>query len=142
MNGQTLWSFETENFTVRLVAYPEQADPADSFELEEDIEAVRNGDVEWFAACVEVLDKYGNQLGADYLGTCAYRTFEEFYTSHRDPDPMNRNSSIMRASHPAGPSVSVCHYFPDMVRIAIAEARKNYHRPRPYLRRPDLGEAA
>jgi hypothetical protein len=38
-------------------------------------------------------------------------------TSHRGPDPMNRNTSLI------GDGVTICHYFPGMVREAIKEAR-------------------
>lgn len=124
-----IWSFETDRFFVGLYAEPEDLDPADTFEFPEDIEAVRNGSVEWFNAVVRVYHKNGvspyqwPQVGFDSLGACAYKTLAEFYTSHRDPDPMNRNCSIMRAAR--GSNVCICHYFPDMVREAIADARRN-----------------
>jgi len=65
----------------------------------------------------------GTIIGADLLGGSVYKSGEEsdFWTAHRDPDPMNRNCSIMRAK--AGKPVAICHYFPEMVRAAIAEAR-------------------
>jgi hypothetical protein len=68
----------------------------------------------------------GVLIGADYLGGSVYSAsdYKTFATAHRDPDPMNRNCSIMRASHPAGPNVSICHYFPDMVRQAVSAARE------------------
>lgn len=119
---ETVWSFETARFRVELQTMPEDLDPADSFEMQEDIDAVHNGDVLWFQARVVVyLD--GKTVGIDTLGGCAYNSFEEFYTSHRDRDPMNRNCSIMRAAH--GGNVVLCHYFPSMVAEAIADARRN-----------------
>lgn len=117
---ETVWSFTTENFEVRLCIEPEDTDPADSFEFAEDIKAVRDGTVEWFAATVEVL-KNGHVIGSDHLGCCAYKTVREFYESHRDKDPMNRNCSLMRAVR--GSNVVICHYFPGMVYNAIADAR-------------------
>lgn len=116
----TAWMFRTAQFSVELQVFAEDMDPADSFEFPEDIEAVRNGDVEWFMARV-VVTKNGREIGSDSLGGCAYRTIAEFYEGHRDSDPMNRNSSIMRAER--GGNVAICHYFPDMVRVAIADAR-------------------
>jgi succinate dehydrogenase/fumarate reductase-like Fe-S protein len=116
------WEFNTARFRVTFTALPEELDPSDSFSDPADIEAVRTGDVAWFCAKVAV-ECDGHQIAADYLGACAYRTVEEFVTGHRDPDPLNRNSSIMRAAR--GGNVVICHYFPDMVRTAIAEARKN-----------------
>ena len=118
---QTLWSFKIGSIEVVLEAYPEEMHPADSFEFQEDFDAVLNGDVAWFAAVVNVY-KIGHIIGSDSLGGCAYKTVEEFYTSHRDPNPMNRNCSIMRKAR--GEKVSICHYFPDMVRQAIADARQ------------------
>ncbi len=121
-----VWSFETKRFRVALEIDPEDMNPADSFEFQEDIDAVRNGDVEWFQAAVVVYFKPDDgsrpiQIGFDTLGGCAYKTVREFYTSHRDPDPMNRNCSIMRAAR--GANVVLCDYFPSMVRAAIEQAR-------------------
>lgn len=121
MDRETVWQFETERFRIALEISPEDMDPADSFEFEDDVEAVRNGEVEWFCATVSVyLDDV--RIAWDSLGGCAYRTVREFYTSHRDPDAMNRNCSAMRAVR--GANVSICHYFPGMVSEAIGEARK------------------
>ena len=123
---ETIWQFETRRFRVALEIEPEDMDPADSFEFQEDIDAIRNGDVEWFQAMVAVYYKPNRgpdiRIGFDTLGACAYKTLCEFYTSHHDPDPMNRNCSIMRAK---GGNYTICHYFPSMVREAIAQARRN-----------------
>lgn len=121
MYEDTIWTFETANFTVELRVSPEDMDPADSFEFDEDIEMVRNGDVEWFCARI-VISKNGHEIGSDCLGGCAYKTFEELYTSHRDRNPMNRNCTTFRAAH--GQNVIICHCFPSMVREAIADARR------------------
>lgn len=115
------WSFATANLVVSFETAPEDLDPADSFEFQDDIDAVNNGAVEWFCASVAVYGPNGEELARDVLGGCAYATVREFYEGHRDPDPMNRNSSIMRAKR--GGNVCVCHYFPSMVREAIAAAR-------------------
>lgn len=120
MNAETVWEFKTARFRVALEVSPEDMDPADSFEFQDDIDAVKSGTVEWFCATVAVyLD--GRKVGSDSLGGCAYNTVKEFYTSHRDPDPMNRNCSIMRAKRG---KVSIGHYFPDMVAEAISDARR------------------
>lgn len=120
-NVETVWEFNTAKFCVKLQIEPEEMDPADSFQFDEDIEAVRNGSVEWFCASV-VVELDGREIGRDSLGGCAYTTVREFYEAHRDSDAMNRNCSVMRAVK--GNNVLMCHYFPDMVRIAISEARK------------------
>jgi len=122
MKGEEVWRFETARFRVVARVEPEDMDPADSFEFEEDIAAVRNGSVEWFQVLVTVETHDGRVLGRDSLGGCAYANVREFFTSHRDRDPMNRNSSIMRAKQ--GQNVSICHYFPGMVSEAVADARK------------------
>lgn len=122
MNRETtVWQFRTRRFRVALEIEPEEMDPADSFQFDDDIEAVRSGDVDWFCASVVVYDEHGCELGRDVLGGCAYNSVEEFYSSHRDPDPMNRNCSIMRAAR--GENVVICHYFPSMVSEAVSFAR-------------------
>ena len=121
MHHDTVWTFQTARYRVELQIMPEDTDPADSFDFQEDIDAVRNGEVDWFAARVVVF-KDGYEIGSDSLGANAYKNVREFYTEHRDPDPMNRNCSIMRASR--GQNVSIGHYFPSMVSEAIKEARR------------------
>lgn len=121
MHYDTVWEFKTARFRVAFEVEPENLDPEDGFEGEEDIELARSGDpAAWFSARVAVyLD--GRQVGSDSLGACSYRSFEDFYAAHRDPDPLNRNCTIYRAAQ--GENACVCHYFPDMVREAIREAR-------------------
>lgn len=120
MYRDTVWSFSTKEFLVALEISPEEMDPADSFEFEDDINAVRNGHVEWFCARVAVY-KNSHLVGSDTLGGCAYNTIEEFYTSHRNSDPMNRNCTIMRKKF--SDKMTICHYFPSMVQQAIDDAR-------------------
>ncbi len=124
--SNAVWSFETKRFLVTLEAEPETMDPADSFQFPEDIRMVRDGSVAWFCAVVRVYHRANPRhnwqaIGSDYLGGCAYKDVREFYTSHRDADPMNRNSSIMRAAR--GSNCCICHYFPSMVSEAIGAAR-------------------
>lgn len=116
---ETVWSFKTRNFTVRLNLEPEY-EPIDVDDDGETAEAVERGDYLYFCAVVEVR-YHGCTIGENVLGCCIYESAEDFYASHRDRDPMNRNCSVMRA---ARGNVVICHYFPDMVRQAIAEARK------------------
>jgi len=119
------WMFETERFLIGLFADPEETDPNDQFEHSEDVDfALEDTDGHWFCAVVRVFLKSGDEqglleLGSAVLGGCSYNSVEEFYTSHRDPDPANRN---MLANKDA--NICICHYFPDMVREAIWEARK------------------
>jgi hypothetical protein len=116
---ETIWSFRTANFRVTFDVAPEDCDPADSFEFDEDIEAVRNGEVEWFQARVAV--HFGESIvGADYLGACAYKTFAEFRESHFRSPAEHRNTLANKAA-----GVNFCDYFPSMIRAAIAIARRN-----------------
>mgnify|MGYP001119517483 CR=1 FL=1 len=78
----------------------------------------------------------GEPIGEDSIWGSVYADGEEsqFWTGHRDADPMNRNCSIMRAAR--GGNVCICHYFPDLVREAISEARQHVRdmTPVPYVR--------
>jgi len=114
------WRFETARFAVVFEVTPCQDDPADSFEDDESVQDIREGRVDWFDCRVRVLCD-DREIGADYLSCCAYTNVREFYESHRDKDPLNRNCSIMRAAE--GENVCICHYFPSMVAQAIDQAR-------------------
>lgn len=119
------WSFETAQFFVGFYAEDEDVDPSDDIEDDsETIEAIRNGDLTWFCAAVRVYlksdDDYDwQEIGTDYLGCCAYNSVREFYTGHRNPDPTQRNTLANKDR-----GIAICHYFPDMVRIAISDARE------------------
>lgn len=124
---EAAWYFETARYLVTLHVEPEEMDPAESFQFDEDVEAVRSGAVEWFCAVVTVWEWDAGaeewcELTGDSLGGCAYKTVREFYTAHRGPDPMDRNSSIMRAAR--GDNVCICHYFPSMVTEAVGLAKE------------------
>lgn len=125
MRSGRKWSFRTKRFKVslyleRLHGYQYDGDDPDG----ETQSQLDSGELIAFDSRVEVeLD--GQVIGENHLGGSVYKDGEEseFWTAHRDPDPANRNCTIMRASHPAGPRVSICHYFPEMVSEAISEAR-------------------
>lgn len=117
---ETVWAFHTRNFTIKLQITPCLIDPSDCFENEDDIKAIHEENVLWFDARVSV-EKNNHEIGSDCLGGCAYESVSDFYESHRDANPMNRNCSLMRAAK--GSNVAICDYFPDMVRQAIADAR-------------------
>lgn len=123
---EEVWSFATRNFRVAFEVAPEDTDPRDSFDREEDIALACQGGSNWFCARVVVYGPDGAELGVDHLGGCSYSSFEDFYQSHRDKNPMHRNCSIMRAVR--GENVSIGYYFPDMVSGAIGEARKTLAR--------------
>ena len=121
MRAETLWTFSTARFRVVCEIEPDFDLDLSFDDTGEVAEKLESGEYTAFQTRVAVyLD--GNQIAADYLGGSIYANPEDFVTDHRDPDPMNRNSSLMRAER--GDNVSICHYFPGMVSEAIAEARK------------------
>ncbi len=118
---EAIWTFKTRNFTLRLDALPE-----DDLDLSWDDDGavargLETGRFVAFCARTQAFDAEGRLLAADYLGNCIYECLEEFGSAHRDADPLNRNSSIMRAAR--GQNTVICHYFPDMVRGICREAR-------------------
>jgi len=72
-----------------------------------------------------IVELDGIEIASDSLGGSVYAAgaVSEFWTAHRDGDAMNRNCSVMRAAR--GGNVCICHYFPEMVRAAIGEARRS-----------------
>lgn len=121
MNWDELWRFETARFAVVLEVQECRDDPSDQLD-DEGVAMIERGDAVWFDARVRVLNLGDeSELASDYLGCCHYSDFEDFYTAHRGPDPLDRNSTIFRAKH--GDNACVCHYFPSMVLQAVAQAR-------------------
>lgn len=119
----TVWTFATKRFRVELQITPLESYQYDGDDEDEETQLdLDDGSIVAFDSRVFVyLD---NQVvGVDYLGANVYEydRISEFWTAHRDPDPMNRNSSIMRAVK--GENYGICHYFPDMVIAAIKDAR-------------------
>lgn len=120
-----VWTFRTARFLValeiiHLAGYQYDGDD-ECGETQADLDS---GELLAFDSRVTVsLD--GVEIGSDSLGGSLYSadTLKEFWTAHRDSDAMNRNCTLMRAAR--GDNVCICHYFPDMVRSAIAEARKH-----------------
>lgn len=123
---QAIWTFTTANFSVRVDALPEEDWDFSWDDTGDAREGLESGRYVGFCARAQVLDFEGATLAEDYLGACISNSLDEFGGAHRDPDPLNRNSSIMRARR--GANVVICHYFPDMVRIACREARRTLGR--------------
>lgn len=125
-NGEIVWTFATKNFDIRLRVERdwnykyEGADEDGSYQAQID-----TGEIIAFDSAVEVVFR-GEVIGADYLGGSTYyeHSAAEFWTAHRDPNPMNRNCSLYRAAR--GENCVICHYFPEMVRQAIAAARAHF----------------
>jgi len=126
MKDGRVWSFKTRQFRVSLILQRNWRYQYDGDDPEGETQAKLNsGEYVAFDSRVEV-EWEGQVIGENHLGGSVYSAdnVSEFWTAHRDPDPMNRNCSIMRANHPSGPRVSICHYFPGMVEEAISEARQ------------------
>lgn len=99
MHYETVWTFDTRNFTVELALAPEDISPRDCFDdgLADDVcNAIERGVYIWFCARVRVLWQ-GVEVGADYLGGCCYESADDFRASSG--------------------------YFRDMVREAVSHAR-------------------
>src|SRR5208337_935527 len=122
MQPTNIYTFATANFTVKVDALEDEYLDLSWDEGGAAAESLERGDSVAFCAYATVLDKDGRVLARDCLSGCIYGSLQEFATAHRDPDPLNRNSSIMRAAK--GSNVCICHYFPDMVRGVCQEARE------------------
>lgn len=73
----------------------------------------------------------GQLVGCNFLGGSVYGRddYSDFWTAHRTSAPEDRNFQ-------PGQGYVVCHYFPDMVRQAIADARAHLRQQKqlPYIR--------
>ena len=121
---ETVWAFKTARFTVELQIaqdYGYQYDGDD-----EDGETQRRLDSGEYVAFDSRVVVYcaGREVGFDSLGGSVYAAGDvsEFWTAHRDANPMNRNCKAFREAR--GANSVICHYFPAMVAQAISEARK------------------
>jgi len=123
MMHKTMWKFKTKNFTVRAVIETDKYVDTSFDETGKTQEKINSG--EWLAFNTIVSVEYrGATIGTDTLCGSIYETPSLFFVDHRDSDTMNRNCSLMRQAK--GQNVSVCHYFPEMVRQAIAQARNTF----------------
>ena len=116
-----MYRFETASFVVRALIVPDDDVDISFDETGETAEKLASGEWQAFGTIIRV-EHAGVLLGQDSLWGSIYADPREFFTAHRDADPLNRNCSIMRAAK--GANVCICHYFPDMVRCAIDDARR------------------
>lgn len=123
MEHETVWTFATKRFRVELQITLLESYRYDGDDEDEETQlGLDDGSIVAFDSRVFVyLDE--QVVGVDYLGGSVYEhdKIADFWTAHRDPDPMNRNSSIMRTEK--GQNYGICHYFPSMVAEAIKDAR-------------------
>lgn len=118
---ETVWSFATDKFTVKLQLSPEDGYQYDGDDPDGETQAkIDSGEYIAFESRVVVMAN-GKVIGSDYLGGSVYDASEvdQFWTSHRTSSAEYRNTLAQKAKN-----ICICHYFPDMVRIAIADARK------------------
>jgi hypothetical protein len=116
--------FTTPNYIVRVMAeeeYDSDLSWDDTGRVRKELES---GDLIEFCAHVEVIHRpTGATLGEDYLGSCIYKSFDDFM-DHRACGRQNRKWKKQGKD-------SVCgSYFSQMISEAIAEARKNYPKTR------------
>jgi hypothetical protein len=121
-NSETVWRFNTGRIQVRLDISPEYNYRYDGYDEDGEIqEKIDNGEYVVFQSAV-IVELNGEEIAADYLCGSVYHfaKVHEFWTAHRDRNPMNRNCSIQREKT----GYCIAHYFPDMIREAVREARK------------------
>ena len=119
-NTEKVWQFNTKHFSVRLEITRNPHYRYDGNDEDGETQyKLDTGEYIAFDSAV-IIEKDGKEIAADYLGESVYawHNIHEFWIAHRDKDPMNRNCSMMREAK--GGNVCICHYFPDMVRTAIA----------------------
>lgn len=117
---RTMWQFRCGRFTIRAAIAPAHDLDLSWDDTGETADKLASGEWEAFDTRVAVYLN-GAMIGDDWLCGSIYADPAELFTGHRDPDPMNRNCSEMRAAR--GGNVCIGHYFPDMVRTAIDNAR-------------------
>ena len=100
---ENLWRFETARVAVTLDC-ADESDPDTSWADADTLEKLADGIYVNVCFRVRVLLD-GNELGANYIGNSVYENVRDFAREHYG-------------------CRSKGHYFPDMVRQAISEARK------------------
>lgn len=125
--SETVWRFKTRQFEVCLSIMPVYGYQYDGDDEDGSTQAMLDsGDYVAFDSSVSVIWN-GETIGADHLGSSVYAvaTISEFWTAHRDANPMARNCTIYRKAKGGHEDarVCICHYFPGMVSEAIREAR-------------------
>jgi hypothetical protein len=104
---ETIYTFRTRNFCVKVEALPEYEPDLSFDESGETAEMIERGD--WLCFSVRAsLSSHNSDIAEDYLGNCIYENFSDF----RD------NIGI-------GKHKGCGSYFSDMVRQVIKEGREN-----------------
>src|SRR6185369_13852376 len=97
MTGETVWTFETARFSIRL-----EVEEIPGYQYDGDYEdgsiQARLDDQIYVAFDSSVIVEFdGEEIGRDSLGSSvyAYNNVKDFWTGHRDSNPLNRNCSFM-----------------------------------------------
>ena len=78
MHRELISTTEIDGFEINFYAMPEDTDPSGEFDDGGfTARQIAEGTIEWFVACVTA-SKAGVELGADYLGGCAYESAADF----------------------------------------------------------------
>jgi hypothetical protein len=120
-----MFRFETANFVVVATIQPDSDVDTSYDETSETRDNLASGEWQSFGTVVTVTTRDGIELGCASLWGSIYANPRDFFHDHRDANPLNRNCMAMRAAH--GGNVSICHYFPDLVREALRDARNTLH---------------
>lgn len=129
MRQGEVWSFGTKRFRVVLEVERQWNYQYDGDEEGGETQAkLDSGEFVAFDSRIVVYFD-GEAIGSDDLGGSVYGSdnYREFWQAHRGRDPLNRNCTLMRRAWRGGgdpeAAVSICHYFPEMVRNAVRDAR-------------------
>lgn len=122
----TMREFKTKHFKVIADAV-EELDVDLSWDEDGSIrEGLDSGKYIVFCARVRVLYN-GREVGTDYLGNCIYKDFDDFM-DHRECGKQNKKYERQGVETRCG------SYFHDMIRSAIAEARKTLKKEKQALK--------
>lgn len=119
-----VWEFNTDRFKITLDIELDNGYRYDGDDPDGEVQSKLNdGEFIAFDSIVTVFCD-DMEIASDSLGGSVYDPDEmsDFWTAHRDSNPMNRNCSLMRAARRDGTCIG--HYFPDMVSQAIKDARR------------------
>jgi len=111
-----IFTFETENFTVKVDALVDYDVDLSWDESGETREKLETGEYTCFCAKAYVLDNQRNELSSDYLGACIYSDIADFKDNHK----------TKKGEYGS--------YFKDMINIVINDARTEYNRERVFLK--------
>lgn len=115
----TVWTFKSGRYLVSLIIVRDYCYQYDGVGRRKTQAKLDSGEYVAFDSTVTV-EFEGVVIGRDDLGGSVYAADEiqQFWQAHRTDPAGSRNTLENKAR-----GVVYCHYFPDMVRIAIANAR-------------------